>query len=531
MSAYQTPEGIEITGKFTPEYAEILTPEALAFFAKLQRKYNGKRKELLQKRVERQVRLDAGELPDFLPETKAIRESEWTVAPCPADIQDRRVEITGPVDRKMIINALNSGAKVFMADFEDSNAPTWENNISGQVNLRDANRNTISFVNEAGKEYKLNEKHAVLFVRPRGWHLLEKHVLVDGEVASGSIWDFALYFYHNAKTRLEQGSGIYFYLPKMESHLEARLWNDIFVDAQNELGVPQGSIKATVLIETIVATFELNEILYELKEHSAGLNCGRWDYIFSFIKRTVKNKQFLVPDRMQVTMTTHFLKSYSELVIQTCHKRGAFAMGGMAAQIPIKDNPEANEVALAKVRADKEREAKAGHDGTWVAHPGLVQIAMDEFNKYMPTPNQIHVKREDVHVTAADLLEVPKGTITLGGLKNNIDVGIQYLEAWLRGNGCVPIHNLMEDAATAEISRTQVWQWVHHPDARLDDGTKVTAELVQQLIDEQKTAYKATLGDKYAASKFDLAIELFTKMSLQDTLEEFLTLEAYNYID
>jgi malate synthase len=532
MAQYPTLDGVEIKGAYKPEWAEIITPEALAFFVKLQRKYNARRKELLQKRVERQARLDAGELPDFLPETKEIRTSDWTVAPCPADIQDRRVEITGPVDRKMIINALNSGAKVFMADFEDSNAPTWENNIQGQVNLKDANLKTISFVNEAnGKEYKLNEDHAALFVRPRGWHLLEKHVIVDGEQASGGIWDFALYFFHNAKQRVDNGSGIYFYLPKMESHLEARLWNDIFVDAQNELNIPQGSIKATVLIETIVATFELNEILYELKEHSAGLNCGRWDYIFSFIKRTVKNKQFLVPDRMQVTMTTHFLKSYSELVIQTCHKRNAFAMGGMAAQIPIKDNPEANEIALNKVRADKEREAKAGHDGTWVAHPGLVQIAMDEFNKYMPTPNQIHVKREDVSVTAADLLQVPEGTITLGGLKNNIDVGIQYLEAWLRGNGCVPIHNLMEDAATAEISRTQVWQWVHHEDAKLDDGTKITSELVQKLIDEQKQAYKDSLGDKYANSKFDLATELFTKMSLQDTLEEFLTLEAYNYID
>ncbi len=532
MAQYPQLEGIEIKGEYRPEWAEIITPEAVTFFAKLQRKHNARRKELLQKRVERQVRLDAGELPDFLPETKEIRESAWTVAPVPADIQDRRVEITGPVDRKMIINALNSGAKVFMADFEDSNAPTWENNIQGQVNLRDANRKVISFVNEAnGKEYKLNEKHAALFVRPRGWHLLEKHVVVDGEEVSGGIWDFALYFFHNVKQRLETGSGLYLYLPKMESHLEARLWNDIFVDAQNALGVPQGTIKATVLIETIVATFELNEILFELKEHSAGLNCGRWDYIFSFIKRTVKNKAFLVPDRTQVTMTTHFLKSYSELVIQTCHKREAFAMGGMAAQIPIKDNPEANEIALAKVREDKEREAKAGHDGTWVAHPGLVQIAMDIFNEYMPTPNQIFNKREDVHVTAADLLQVPEGTITLGGLKNNIDVGIQYLEAWLRGNGCVPIHNLMEDAATAEISRTQVWQWVHHEDAKLDDGTKVTKELVQKLIDEQKDAYKSSFGDKYAATKFDLAIELFSKMSLQDTLEEFLTLEAYNYID
>jgi malate synthase len=533
MAAYNTPDGMQISGKYTPEFAEILTPEALAFAAKLQRKHNARRKELLQKRVERQKRLDAGELPDFLPETKSIRESDWTVAPVPADIQDRRVEITGPVDRKMIINALNSGAKVFMADFEDSNAPTWENNIAGQVNLRDANRKTISLNDEArGKVYKLNDQTAVLFVRPRGWHLLEKHVLVDGEPMSGSIWDFALYFFHNAKQRVDSGSGVYFYLPKMESHLEARLWNDIFVDAQNELNIPQGSIKATVLIETILATFELDEILWELREHSAGLNCGRWDYIFSFIKRTVKNEQFLVPDRMQVTMTVHFLKSYSELVIKTCHRRGIHAMGGMAAQIPIKDNPEANEIALNKVRADKEREAKAGHDGTWVAHPGLVQIAMDEFNKYMPTPNQIHVKREDVHVTAADLLEVPKGTITLAGLKNNIDVGIQYLEAWLRGNGCVPIHNLMEDAATAEISRTQVWQWVHHKDARLDDGTKVTPELVKQLIGEQKEAYKKAMGEeRYAKSKFDLAIQLFEKMSLQDTLEEFLTLEAYEYID
>ena len=533
MSVYITPEGMEIKGKFSSEFAEILTPEALSFVLKLQRAHNTRRKELLQKREERQARLDAGELPDFLPSTKEIREVEWTVAPVPSDIQDRRVEITGPVDRKMIINALNSGAKVFMADFEDSNAPTWENNISGQINLRDANRRTISLIDEArGKEYKLNETIATLFVRPRGWHLLEKHVLVDGEQMSGSIWDFALYFFHNAKERIAKGSGIYFYLPKMESHLEARLWNSIFVDAQNELGVPQGSIKATVLVETILATFELNEILWELRAHSAGLNCGRWDYIFSFIKRMVKNKQFLVPDRMQVTMNVHFLKSYSELVIKTCHKRGIHAMGGMAAQIPIKDNPEANEIALNKVRADKEREARAGHDGTWVAHPGLVQIAMEEFNKYMPTPNQIHVKREDVHVTASDLLEVPVGTITLAGLKNNIDVGIQYLEAWLRGNGCVPIHNLMEDAATAEISRTQVWQWVHHPDAKLEDGTKITADMVKQLIDNQKNDYKADLGEeKYEKSKFDLAVELFEKMSLEDTLEEFLTLEAYNYID
>lgn len=531
MSTFQVPAGMEIKGKYAEEYAAILTPEALAFAAHLQRKFNSTRKERLAARVDRQKSLDAGVLPDFFPDTAHIRNDDWTVAPCPSDIQDRRVEITGPVDRKMIINALNSGAKVFMADFEDSNSPTWENNILGQVNLKDAVRKTISYSNENGKQYKLNDTTAVLFVRPRGWHLEEKHVFVDGEEMSGSIWDFAMYFYHNAQERLLQGSGIYFYLPKMEHYLEARLWNDIFVEAQNYLNIPQGSIKATVLVETIMATFQLHEILFELKEHSAGLNCGRWDYIFSFIKRLVKNQAFLVPDRAQVTMTVHFMKSYSELVIKSCHRRNAFAMGGMAAQIPIKNDDAANEAAMAKVRADKEREARAGHDGTWVAHPALVAIAMEQFNKYMPTPNQIHVKREDVSVTAADLLKVPDGTITMGGLRNNIDVGIQYLEAWLRGNGCVPIHNLMEDAATAEISRTQVWQWVHHPDARLDDGALITPELVTGIIEEFRLQYKDTLGTKYSESKFDKAIELFTTMSLQDTLEEFLTLEAYNFID
>lgn len=530
--SYKVPQGVQITGKYTPEFAEILTPEAIEFVVGLQRKFNSRRKELLQARVERQKTLDQGILPDFLPETKSIRDGEWTVAPVPADIQDRRVEITGPVDRKMIINALNSGAKVFMADFEDANSPTWHNNIDGQINMRDANRRTISLVDEKrGKTYQLNETTAVLFARPRGWHMEEKNVIVDGVNMSASIWDFGLYFYHNVHERLKRGSGIYFYLPKMEHHLEARLWNDIFILAQSQLDVPLGTIKGTVLIETIMATFQLNEILFELRDHSAGLNCGRWDYIFSFIKRLVKNEAYLVPDRAQVTMVSPFMKSYSELVIQTCHKRNAFAMGGMAAQIPIKDDPEANEVALNKVRADKEREAKNGHDGTWVAHPALVPIAMEQFDKYMPTPNQIHVKREDVNVTAADILEVPTGTITLTGLKNNVDVGIQYLEAWLRGNGCVPIHNLMEDAATAEISRTQVWQWVKHPKAVLEDGTKVTAELVSDLIAAQKDAYKAALGDKYAATKFDLAVELFEKMSLADTLEEFLTLEAYNHIN
>lgn len=527
--AYQTPEGIKILGAYTPEFAEILSPEALAFVAELHRRFNGRREELLQRRVERQKALDNGVLPDFLPDTKSIREGDWTCAPLPQDLLDRRVEITGPVDRKMVINALNSGAKMFMADFEDSNAPTWENNIGGQINMRDAVRKTISYTDpNSGKSYQLKNEIATLLVRPRGWHMVEKCILVDGAPISASMLDFGLFFFHNAKEKINRGSGPYFYLPKMESHLEARLWNDIFILAQSRLGLPLGSIKATVLIETIVASFELHEILYELRDHSAGLNCGRWDYIFSYIKRLSHNREFLVPDRAQVSMTVHFMKSYSELVIQTCHKRGVHAMGGMAAQIPIKNDEEANKAALEKVRADKEREAKAGHDGTWVAHPGLVQIALDEFNKYMPTPNQIHVKREDVNVTAADLLKVPTGTITMAGLKSNIDVGIQYLEAWLRGNGCVPIHNLMEDAATAEISRTQLWQWVHHEDAKLDDGTKVTAELVESLIDPQLEVIKSQVGESaYNSGKFAEAASLFRQLVFNDTLEEFLTLKAY----
>ncbi|MCO5247580.1 MAG: malate synthase A [Chitinophagales bacterium] len=528
---YRVPEGVKITGSFQPGFDNILTPEALEFVVGLHRKFNARRKDLLQARVERQKTLDQGVLPDFLPETKSIRDGKWTVAPCPADIQDRRVEITGPVDRKMIINALNSGAKVFMADLEDANSPTWENNIEGQINLIDANLKTISLEDKArGKSYQLNDETAVLFVRPRGWHMEEKNVTVDGEPMSASIWDFGLYFFHNVAIRLKNDSGLYLYLPKMEHHLEARLWNDIFILAQSQLNVPLGTIKGTVLIETIMATFQLNEILFELRDHSAGLNCGRWDYLFSYIKRLVNNTEFLIPDRAQVGMTSPFMKAYTELVIQTCHKREAFAMGGMAAQIPIKGDDAANNIALEKVRADKEREAKAGHDGTWVAHPGLVAVALGEFNKYMPTPNQIHVKREDVSVTASDLLEIPKGTITLEGLKTNIDVGIRYMEAWLRGNGCVPINNLMEDAATAEISRTQVWQWVNHPKAIMTDGTKVTKELVEKLIDEQKVAYKQQYGADYANTKFDLAIELFAKMSLSEKLEEFLTLEAYKFI-
>jgi malate synthase len=530
--AYNTPSGVKITGKYTAEYVTILTEDALQFVATLQRHFNDRRIALLKRREERQKDLDAGKLPDFLPETKSIREGNWVCAPTPADLQDRRVEITGPVDRKMVINALNSGAKMFMADFEDSNSPTWENNMGGQINMRDAVRKTISFQDEkSGKSYNLNASIATLLVRPRGWHMEEKNITVDGVVMSASLLDFGLFFFHNAKEQLSRGTGPYFYLPKMESHLEARLWNDVFILAQSLLGLPLGSVKATVLIETILASFELHEILFELRDHSAGLNCGRWDYIFSYIKRLSGNKTFLVPDRAQVGMTTHFMKSYSELVIQTCHKRGVHAMGGMAAQIPIKNDEAANAIALEKVRTDKEREAKAGHDGTWVAHPALVQIALDEFNKYMPMPNQIHVKREDVKVTAADLLKVPEGTITLEGIKKNIDIGIQYLEAWLRGNGCVPIYNLMEDAATAEISRTQIWQWLNNDNAKMDTGEPITKALVESLVPSQLEKIKELYGEaNYNNGKFTEAAALFRDLIFSDKLEEFLTIKAYNQI-
>src|SRR5437016_1865552 len=474
-------QNIEIKGEITPEFAEILTPEALNFVATLVRAFSGRREELLQRRAQRQAEIDAGKMPDFLPETEHIRSGDWTIAPVPADLQDRRVEITGPVERKMVINALNSGSKVFMADFEDSFAPTWEGTIQGQINVRDAVNRTIEYLSPEGKRYALNEKTATLLVRPRGWHLVEKHFLIDGQPISGGIFDFGLYFFHNAKKLIEMGTGPYFYLPKLENHLEARLWNDVFVLAQQELGIPQGTIKATVLIETILATFEMDEILYELREHSAGLNCGRWDYIFSAIKKFRNIPDFILPDRAQVTMTTHFMRSYSLLTIKTCHRRNAPAIGGMAAQIPIKNDPQANEEALARVRADKHREATDGHDGTWVAHPGLVPIAMAEFDAVMKRSNQIERKREDVQVTAADLLQVPEGTITEAGLRNNISVGLQYLESWLRGSGCVPINNLMEDAATVEISRAQIWEWIHNPIGILDDGRKVTIELYKQL--------------------------------------------------
>jgi malate synthase len=529
---HNMPLGLAINAPVTDAYAQILTPEALAFLVKLARKYEPRRQELLAARVVRQAAFDAGVLPDFLAETKHVRDGNWTVAACPADIQDRRVEITGPTDRKMVINALNSGANTFMADFEDANCPTWHNMIDGQINLRDANLRTITF-QQGEKSYKLNDKPAVLFPRPRGWHLDEKHVSVDGKVASGAIFDFALYFFHNVKTLLARGSGVYLYLPKMESHLEARLWNDIFIDAQNELGVPQGTVKGTVLIETIVAAFEMDEILYELRAHSAGLNIGRWDYIFSAIKKFRLNKDFCLADRGQVTMLAPFLRAYALSLVKTCHKRNAFAMGGMAAQIPIKNDPAANEAAMEKVRADKLREVTDGCDGTWVAHPGLVSIAKAVFDEHMKTPNQIHRQRDDVNYGASDLLDFrPEAPITEAGLRNNIQVGIQYVGSWLAGNGCVPIFNLMEDAATAEISRSQVWQWIRSPRGVLADGRKVTKELVSQLTADELAKTPGIVGDAaYQSGKYVEGAKLFEQLVLNDTYEEFLTLPAYRAID
>jgi len=532
MSATTEPiiKGLEIKAPLLPGFEEILTPEALEFVVKLQRNFNKRRLELLAARVEKQKQIDAGKLPDFLPETKTIRESDWVAAPIPADLQDRRVEITGPVDRKMIINALNSGAKDFMADFEDSNSPFWNNNIEGQLNLRDAIRKTISFTNEAGKEYKLNEQTAVLMVRPRGWHLPEKHVLVDGEVMSGSLFDFGLFFFHNVKQLIANGTGPYFYLPKMESHLEAKLWNDVFVFAQNELGIPQGTIKATVLIETITATFELHEIIYELREHIAGLNCGRWDYIFSYIKKLRNLNGFVLPDRGQVTMAVPFMAAYSKLVIQTCHKRRVHAMGGMSAFIPIKNNEVENNAAIEKVRIDKVREVTNGHDGTWVAHPGLVGVAMDVFNEHMKTPNNYSIKREGEFFTQKELLTAPEGSITEAGLRMNINVGILYIESWLRGVGAAALHNLMEDAATAEISRTQVWQWIKNG-SKLNDGRTVTYELFKQILPSELENVKAYIGETdYNSTTMKQAIELFDQLVQQGDYKEFLTLGAYNYI-
>ena len=531
-TASSTAKGLEVLGPVSPAHAEILTPEALAFVETLVREFSPARDALLRARVERQRALDAGQMPDFLPETEHVRQAVWQIAPIPADLQDRRVEITGPVDRKMVINALNSGANVFMADFEDANSPTWDNIVSGQVNLRDAVERTIAYTSPEGKRYALNEKPAVLMVRPRGWHLPEKHVRLDGRPVPAALFDFGLFFFHNARRQQARGTGPYFYLPKLESHREARLWNDVFVRAQDLVNLPRGTIRATVLIETILAAFEMEEILYELREHSAGLNCGRWDYIFSIIKKFRGNADFTMPDRAQVTMTTHCMRSYSLLAIKTCHKRGAHAIGGMAAQIPIKDDPQANAEALAKVRADKERESSDGHDGTWVAHPGLVGLAREIFDRHMPTPHQIHRKRDDVTVTATDLLTVPGGGITEKGLRHNIDVGIQYLAAWLAGNGCVPIYHLMEDAATAEISRSQVWQWVHHGNGVLEDGRKVTRELVHALFNEEMKKQEQRVGhEAFRAATYERARALIEAIVLDDDFTEFMTTIGYEHLE
>ena len=502
---------------------EILTPEATGFLIKLAEKFEARRQELLARRQRVQQEIEKGKMPDFLPETAGIRASDWKVAPIPKDLSDRRVEITGPVDRKMIINALNSSANVFMGDFEDSNSPTWKNTIEGQLNLRDAVLGTISYDSPDGKQYRLIENPATLLVRPRGWHLDEKHFSVHGKTISASLFDFGLFFFHNARPLLEKGTGPYFYLPKLESHLEARLWNDVFCYAQDYLDIPRGSIRATVLIETILAAFEMDEILYELREHSSGLNCGRWDYIFSFIKKFRTRPDFVLPNRAQVTMERHFLASYVELLIQTCHRRGIHAMGGMAAQIPIRNNPAENERALEKVRQDKLREVHAGHDGTWVAHPGLVPVAKAVFDQYMPQLNQIGTPRKHRPITAEDLLTVPTGDITDQGLRWNVDVGLQYLHSWLQGQGCVPIYNLMEDAATAEICRAQVWQWVRHG-AKLDGREDVTRKLVADVVKERKQQLPAS-------DRLDLAAQVLENLMTNQEFPEFLTLACYDFLD
>jgi malate synthase len=521
-------ETVRIAGPVTPAFAEILTPEAVAFVLRLHREFESRRQELLQRRAERQQRLDAGELPDFLPETAEIRSSEWRIVPAPPDLRDRRVEITGPVDRKMMINALNSGANAFMADFEDALSPTWANVIQGQINLRDAVRRTITFSGPDGRAYQLTEQTATLLVRPRGWHLHERHLLVEGRPVSASLFDFGLYVFHNARELLERGSGPYFYLPKLESHLEARLWNDVFTCAEDALDLPQGSIRATVLIETILAAFEMDEILYELREHGSGLNAGRWDYIFSIIKKFRHRREVLLPDRAQVTMTVPFMRAYTELLVKTCHRRGAHAIGGMAAFIPSRRDPQVNEVALARVREDKERESRDGFDGTWVAHPDLVPVAMEVFNRVLgERPHQIERQRDDVQVTARDLLDVrvPGGEITEAGFRNDVSVGLQYLDSWLQGQGAAAIFNLMEDTATAEIARAQLWQWCHHH-ASLADGRPVTADLYRQVRDEEVER----LGGR-GRGRLAEAVEILDRLVLDDQFTEFLTFIAYDYLD
>ncbi len=512
-------------------YAEILTPEAAAFLAGLFREFEPRRQQLLAKRVERQAEIDAGKLPHFLPETAHIRSGSWRVPPPPPDLLDRRTEITGPVERKMAINALNSGAQCWMADFEDANSPTWDNVMQGQVNMRDAARRTIAYTSPEGKAYALKPgKTATIIARPRGWHMEEKHLLLDGKRVSASLFDWGLYFFHNAKALIANGSGPYFYLPKMESHLEARLWNDVFIHAQAKLGIPRGTVRATVLIETILGAFESEEILYELREHASGLNCGRWDYMFSMVKKFRNRPEYLFPDRTLITMTVPFLRAYCFHVIQVCHRRGAYAMGGMAAQIPIRNNPAANAEALEKVRIDKEREAADGHDGTWVAHPGLVQTALDAFAKHMKGPNQLDRLRDDVKVTAAGMLEPLHGPITENGVRWNIHVGIRYLEAWLGGSGAEPIHNLMEDLATSEISRSQLWQWLRFK-AKLDDGRPVTFALYEKLLTEELAKIRTEYGDAvYDGGHFQEATQLFMRMVQSEQFDEFLSLPAYELL-
>jgi malate synthase len=527
--------GIEVRGPRLERFDEILTPEALGFVARLHREFNATREQLLQARNARQKRFDAGELPDFLPETRNIREGDWKVAPITnADLQRRWVELTGPTERKMLINALNSGANVYMADFEDANTPTWQNMIEGQVNLVDAVERSISFENPDGRTYRLNDETATLLVRPRGWHLPEKHLLVDGSPIAGAFMDFGLFFFHNARRLLEKGSAPYFYLPKLESHREARLWNDVFNAAQDALGIPRGTIKATVLLEVFTSAFEMDEILYELRDHSGGLNAGRWDYIFSLIKKLQSRPECLLPDRAQVTMTVPFMRAYTELLVKTCHKRGAFAMGGMAAFIPSRRDPKVNEVALPKVREDKIRESRDGFDGTWVAHPDLVPVAKEVFAEFMgDRDNQIERQRPEVSVEAKQLydLRVPDGAITEAGLRNNVSVGIQYLASWLTGNGAAAIFNLMEDAATCEISRSQVWQWTKHG-AQLSDGRHVTSELVRQVEDEELARLREDLGNQaFSAGRFEEAREIFEEVALSPQFVEFLTLPAYGHID
>ena len=530
-TAQSAPAEVGISGATRPGFDRVLSPQALAFVADLTRRFRPRIEELLRLRVERRRRIAEGATLDFLPETRHVRDGDWRIAPLPEDLRSRVVEITGPVDRKMVINALNSGADCFMADFEDSNAPTWGNNVQGQANLMDAVRRAIEFTDPVtGKTYRLNERTATLLVRPRGLHLPERHFQVDGAPAPGSLFDFGLYLFHNARALLDRGTGPYFYLPKLESHLEARLWNDIFAHAQEALGLPGSTIRATVLIETLPAAFEMDEILYELREHAAGLNCGRWDYIFSFIKTLRHDPAAVLPDRSQVTMDQPFLRAYTQLCVRTCHRRGAFAMGGMAAQIPIKNDEEASRRALGKVRADKFREVTDGHDGTWVAHPGLVPIAREIFEAVMRGPNQLERSRDDVRVAAADLLRVPAGTRTEDGLRLNVRVGVQYIEAWLRGNGCVPLYNLMEDAATAEISRAQIWQWIRHG-ASLEDGRRVDAALFRRISEDELKRIETEVGtDRFRRGRFAEASALFERLSTAETLEEFLTLPAYELL-